>query len=244
VTPEQLVAEVCPRIRDLGWAFYFVPETLARGRELGLDGFRFYFLGRGGVLGDVDATVIASAFGYFNPTLVRDTWDSGRAVVDPRAAGHAFVACAAEFGRSRFAQLDGLDEFCAAADAVVAAADPVGLALFAGAVSEPLAEDPPARTMQLLALLRELRGSIHLLAVRACGLDARTAHAVKRPQDLAMFGWSDREAVTVTAEHVAAWEAAEALTDRLVLPAYAALDEAGRAALIHGVEQVDAALAP
>jgi hypothetical protein len=244
MTPEELVADVCPRIRDVGWAFYFAPETLARGTELGIDGFRFYFVGRGGVLGDVDATVVSSAFGYFKPELVRTVWDSARAVVDPRTAGHAFVECGAEFGRAHFGQLDGLDAFCAAADSVVAAADPVGLALYAGAVSEPLADDPPARTMQLLALLREYRGSVHLLAVRACGLDALTAHCVKRPQDLGMFGWSDDDAVAVTDQDRAAWQAAEDLTDRLVLPAYSVLDEAGRAALVAGIDQVEAVLAP
>ena len=244
MTPEELIADVCPRIRDLGWAFYFVPETLARGTELGLDGFRFYFLGRGGVLGDVDATVVTSAFGYFNPTLVREMWDSARAVADPRTAGHLFVSCAAEFGRARFADLDGLDDFCRAADAVVAAADPVGLSLFAGAVSERLADDAPARTMQLLALLREFRGSTHLLAVWASGLDALTAHCVKRPEDLAMFGWTEADAVEVTDTDHQAWEAAEALTDALVLPAYSVLDEAGRAALVHGIDQVAAVLAP
>ena len=212
--------------------------------ELGIDGFRFYFLGRGGVLGDVDATVVASAFGYFNPELVRTVWDSARAVVDPRTAGHAFVECAADFGRAHFSGLDGLEAFCAAADAVVAAADPVGLALYAGAVSEPWADDPPARTMQLLALLREYRGSVHLLAVRASGLDALTAHCVKRPQDLGMFGWSEDDAVAVTDQDRADWQAAEDLTDRLVLPAYSVLDEAGRAALVAGLDQVEAVLAP
>ncbi|MGI9594675.1 MAG: helix-turn-helix domain-containing protein, partial [Acidimicrobiales bacterium] len=48
-----------------GAAFYVNPDTLARGKELGLDGFRFYVLGRGGVMGDVPAKVVESAFGYF-----------------------------------------------------------------------------------------------------------------------------------------------------------------------------------
>jgi len=241
---DELIAKVCPKIRDLGWAFYFVPETIARAQELGLDGFRFYFLGRGGVLGDVDAAVVSSAFGYFNPTLVRSIWESGGQVLDPRTAGHEFVACAADFGRAHFADLDGLKAFCLAADQVVAAADPVGLALYAGAAAEPLADDPPARAMQLLALLREYRGSAHLIAIRACGLDALTAHCVKRPQDLAMFGWTDADLVTVTPDIQQAWEDAEALTDRLVRPAYAALDEVGAADLVGGIAQIEAALAP
>ena len=38
---------------DIGSAFYFHPDTLAMAKGHGLDGFRMYFLGRGGVLGDV-----------------------------------------------------------------------------------------------------------------------------------------------------------------------------------------------
>ena len=191
MTPDELMADVCPRIHDTGWAFFFAPETLAKGKELGLDGFRFYFLGRGGVLGDVDAAVVCSAFGYFEPALVERIWDSARAVMAPRDAGRAFLACGAEFGRARFSDLDGMAAFCAAADAVNEAADPVGLALYAAARAEPLADDAPAHAMQILSVLRELRGSAHLLAVRACGLDARTAHCVARPQDLGLFGWPD-----------------------------------------------------
>ena len=242
MTPEELVADVCPRIRDLGWAFYFVPGTLERGRELGLDGLRFYFLGRGGVLGDVEAPVVASAFGYFKPALIEEMWTSARAIVPPREAGRAFVECAAAHGRARLSDLDGMAEFCAAADAVIAAADPVGLALYSGAAAQPMADDPPARAMQLVALLREYRGGVHLVAIRASGLDALTAHCVKRPQDLAMFGWSDDDAVEITDADREAWNAAEALTDQLVLPAYSALDEAGRQAFVAGLDRIEAAL--
>ena len=78
------------------------------------------------MLGDVDATVIASAFGYFNPTLVATMWDAARTVVAPRQAGHAYMECCATFGRKAFAGVPGLDAFCQAAGAVNDAADPVG----------------------------------------------------------------------------------------------------------------------
>ena len=58
--------------------FYFAPSTVAVGKEHGLDGFRFYFLGRGGVLGDVESQVVASAFGYFEPGLGDKMWDVGQ----------------------------------------------------------------------------------------------------------------------------------------------------------------------
>ncbi len=242
MTPEETVAAASPKIRDLGPAFYFAPETLATGKALGLDGLRFYVLGRGGVLGDVEAPVVHSAFGYFAPALIEKMWSSAKAKVAPRVAGRAYTECGAAFGRSRFAALADLDAFCAAADAVNDAADPVGLSLYSGIRAEPLADDFPARAMQLLTVLREFRGSAHLIAIRACGLDAKTAHYIRRPADVGMFGWSDDDAPSITDVEVAQLAAAEALTDRLVLPAYSALDAAGRDALISGLGRIEAVL--
>ena len=49
-----LARETGGPLGQIGQAYYFHPDTLARGKELGLDGFRWYMLGRGGVLGDVE----------------------------------------------------------------------------------------------------------------------------------------------------------------------------------------------
>jgi hypothetical protein len=242
MTPEETVAEACPKIRDLGPAFYFAPDTLATGKALGLDGLRFYVLGRGGVLGDVEAAVVHSAFGYFAPALIEKMWNSARAKVAPRVAGRSYMECGAAFGRARFAALPDLDAFCAAADAVNDAADPVGLALYSGIRAEPLAGDFSARAMQLLTVLREFRGSAHLIAIRACGLDAKTAHYIRRPADVGMFGWNDDDAPSITEVEVDKLADAEELTDRLVLPAYSVLDAAGRDALITGLGRIEAAL--
>lgn len=243
MTPDELVTTVCPTIGTFGAAYYFAPATLARGRALGLDGFRFYFLGRGGVLGDVEAPVVASAFGYFEPSLVRAVWDSARAKAEPRHAGREHLAAAHEFGRDHFSAVAQLEGFCAAAEAVVAAADPAGLALFAGVAAEPLPEDPPARAMQLLAVLRELRGSAHLLSVVACGLSPRVAHFLRRPNDFTRFGWSDDDVPTVTKRDRERLADSERLTDRLVRGPYSVLDDEGQAALVAGLERMEAAIA-
>jgi hypothetical protein len=241
VTPAELVATVSPKINALGSAFYFVPETLAVGKEHGLDGFRFYFLGRGGPLGDVEAAVVASAFGYFAPELVANIWDSARERLDPREAGRLYAACAAELGRRKLGAVEGLDAFCAAAEKVVAAAHPAGLALFAAWAAEPLADDLPGRALQLLNVLREHRGSAHLVAVVAVGLAPSVAHAAKRPDMVKAFGYS--EAPEVSGDDQALLHEAEVITDRIVTPAYAALDEAEAAALTHGIDAIAAALA-
>lgn len=242
MSSDAFVTEASARINDLGWAYYFVPETLEKGESLGLDGFRFYFLGRGGVLGDVEAPVVASAFGYFNPTLVADMWDSAKAIMAPREAARAHFACSADLGRRHFSDLDGLSEFCAAAEAVNNAADPIGLALYSGFRAEPLVDDLPGRAMQLVSLLREFRGSAHLIAVRSCGLDAKTAHFMRRPNDIGMFGWADDDAPLMGDTEREKLSAADKVTDRLVAPAYGAVDVGGHKAILAGLDQMEAAL--
>jgi hypothetical protein len=242
MTSDAFVTDASARINNLGWAYYFVPETLAKGKALGLDGFRFYFLGRGGVLGDVEAPVVASAFGYFNPALVADMWDSGKAIVAPREAARSHFACSAELGRRHFSDLDGLAEFCSAAGAINDAADPIGLALYSGFRAEPLVDDLPGRAMQLVSVLREFRGSAHLIAVRSYGLDAKTAHFMRRPNDIGMFGWSDDDPPGIGGTEREKLAAADTLTDRLVAPAYGSLDEAGQKAILFGLDQMEAAV--
>jgi len=235
MTPEELVAAASRKIGNLGRSFYFTPETAAQGEKLGLDVFEFYFLGRGGVLGDVDARVVTSAFGYFKPQLVESMWNAGRAKIPPREAAAAYLECCREWGRARLSQLSGLEEFCGAAEAVSSAANPAGLPVFAGISGAPLPPDPPGRAMQLTALLRELRGGAHLVAVLACGVPPVVAHYIRRPDFFGIFGWSDSDVPVVTAEDHAALDAADDLTDRLVLPAFAVLDEAGADALMSGL---------
>jgi len=244
MTTQELIDTVCPKVRDLGWAYYFDAETVAVGEALGLDVFHFYVLGRGGVLGDVEPEVVASAFGYFNPTMVELLWNEGRAILAPREAARVYWSCAADLGRARFSELPGLDAYCEAAGAVNDAADSVALPLFAGFHAEGLVEDLPGRAMQLTAILREFRGSAHLLAVRASGLDARTAHFVKRPGDAAMFGWSEDDPPAIGPDEIEAMDGAEQLTDELVAPAYGVLDETGRQALVEGIDRIEAALVP
>jgi hypothetical protein len=223
VTTDELIAAAAPKIAALGGAFYFDPKTLSVGKEHGLDGFRFYFLGRGGVLGDVEPIVVTSAFGYFKPSLVERLWTTGREKVAPREAGARYLECCRQFGRDRLGDIKDLDGFCEAAEAIVAATDPAGLTLYAGISVAPLPDDPAARAMQLIAVLRELRGSAHLVAVRAAGLTAEVAHYLRRPDDYSSFGWGDIPPA-VTDDDRDRLAKAEALTNEQVRPAFAVVD--------------------
>ena len=89
-------------------------------------------------------------------------------------------------------------------------------------------------------VLRELRGSAHLVAVRAAGLTTAVAHAIKRPNDVATFGYAEPPAVTDADR--AALVRAEALTDELLVPSFAVLDDAGAAALVAGTDAMYAAI--
>lgn len=240
MTPLELVRSTSPPINGAGAAFYFDPATLARGKELGLDGFRFYFLGRGGVLGDVEPAVVASAFGYFAPGVIEAIWGSAKERMTPREAAREYLRCAEDFGRSRLSDLDGLDAFSDAAEAVASAVDVSALALFAGVAAEPLPDDAPARAYRNVVALRELRGSVHLLAIVASGLHPATAHAIRRPDDVATFGWDP--APQVTDEDRAKLDAADELTDALLVPWYGILTDEQAAALDAGTSAISDAL--
>jgi hypothetical protein len=247
ISTDELVTTACPTIGDLGPRFYFTPETLAVGREYGLDGFRFYFLGRGGVLGDVDPNVVLCAFGYFKPAVLQHMWTTGReqSSAGPRELAQAYLKCCQDFGRQHLSDVKELDTFCAAAEQVNNAADPTALPLYAGIAAMPLADDLPARAMQLIAVLREYRGSAHLAAVVATdGVDPLTAHAIKRPDAWALFGYEEDERPSPTDEQRAALDAAETMTTRIVATGYGTLDANSRTAFLDGLAAIEPALPP
>jgi len=225
---------------DIGAAFYFHPDTVARAKELGLDGFRMYFLGRGGVLGDVEAGVVYSAFGYFHPALIERMWNSAKERMAPRDAARAFIACNHALGRASFDGVDGLDSYVDAAATVVGAVDGGALALFAGVRAEPVPTDAPAAAIHHAMVLRELRGSAHLAAVASVGLSTAVAHAIKRPDDVAMFGYEVPPVVTDADR--AALERAETVTDDILASAYGALSDSQAEALVGGTDAMHSAL--
>lgn len=240
MNPEELAAAVGSPLNTVGAAYYFHPDSVARGKELGLDGFRFYVLGRGGVLGDVEAPVVQSAFGWFNGGLIAKIWDSARAVMDPRQAARELLACGHAIGRAKFSEIEGLPAFNAAAEAVIAATDPAGLALYAGYAAEPLPDDAPARAMQLAITLRELRGSAHLAAVIASGLTPVEAHAIKRPDMVAQFGWEEEP--ILEDRHHRSMAGAEDLTNKITAHCFADLSAEQSEALLAGANAMLAAL--
>ena len=240
---KELLDAVCPTIGALGSAFYFIPETMALGKELGLGGMEFYVQGRGGQLGNTDGNAVAAAFGYFNPTLIKSVWDAACEKCEPRKAGTAHLQAAANLGRAKLAALPQLGEFVAAMDKVNNAANPEGLGLYAAMRTEELATDPAGRAMQLLALLREFRGAAHLIALRALNIDGKIAHAAHRPDMWKQFGYPEDAMPTIDDAVKARLAEAERLTDSIVEPAYSVLNDVERAVLVAGLQAAKEALA-
>jgi len=224
----------------VGAAFYFHPDTIARGKEAGLDGFRFYILGRGGVLGNVEPEVVHGAFGYFHPDLIAKMWTTASERVAPRDAARLYHECAHELGRAELADVDGLDGFVDASTHIIDDVEGASLPLFTAMRAEPVPEDAPAAAMHQAMVLRELRGSVHLLALVAQGLDSAKAHAIKRPDDVTVFG--HETAPDITDDDRATWQRAEELTDELLVPAYASLTDEQADALIAGTVSMAAAI--
>ena len=236
------VARTADALQLVGAFFYFDPATVAHGKEhLGIDGFRFYILGRGGVLGNVPATVVHSAFGYFEPALIERMWDTARerSSLSPRDTAIAYLECGNRAARERFSSLD-LGRFNEAAADVLAGVDTSGLPLFAGYTSIEPPTDEPALAFHHAVLLRELRGSVHLAAVTAAGLTSRVAHQLRRPNDVESFGYA--EVLELSTADEAALAVADATTDAVMARHIDRLDDDARRALVEGAEAMVGAL--
>ena len=241
MAPIQLINEASPIIASIGGAFYFNEATISRGKALGLDGFRFYMLGRCGVLGDVEADVVESAMGYFSKATVQKIWNSAKDILPPREAGHQYMLCNQNFGMTKFSNLSHLNEYVAATKKIIDAQERSSLALFSGIAAEPVPKNPAAAAMQVTSVLREMRGSIHLSALFSSGITAEMAHRVKRPNETSFFGWEDGP--NPTEDDRSNWEKAEALTNDLLIPAWSAVSDTEGDLILSTVTNMQAILA-
>lgn len=176
MTARALSDAVSPFFGDLGSKYMLDPATAEIAKQAGYpDGFSFYFAGRGGVLGDVDADVIHAAFMFFDQGIVRKMWERGVKVEGARKAGTRYAKAADSWGKTHLQGFAQASRFNVLAEKVVNSVDPVGLSLFAGLRAEALSDDPIERTYRLVTWLRELRGCLHINAVVSEGLNGREA---------------------------------------------------------------------
>jgi hypothetical protein len=187
----QAVATAGAAIEKAVAVFMLHPETyggsVAAGYRNPLSG---YVAGRGGVLGEATGPTVGAVFAVFEPTGLAALWDEGVAVRGAAGAADVYWNQAAEFGRKYLSGAEGLDRITALGEKLIAATPVAGLPLFAGWRAMPLADDAPARALQVMFVLRELRAGLHFNALSLSGVTPVEAHMLnKGPEYAAMFGW-------------------------------------------------------
>jgi hypothetical protein len=230
MTPEQAAHETRGAIVRVASGFMTDPATYARGHELGFEGADLYFAGRGGVLGDVGAEVVAATFVFFAPPFVKDAWDRSGLVMSRRRAAEAWSMRAHEWSEEHLTQDVDWPSFAELLGRVVEAAPVAGAPLFAGWRALPAPESPRALVLHRMNALRELRGAIHGAAILTVGLAPLDAIAVHTPERLPIYGWTEPAPDPEPLRD--RWALAEARTDRLFGRRLAVLDETERKELV------------
>jgi len=227
-------------IYELGGAFCFAEATAARGERMGLDVFMFYCLGRGGVLGEVDAASVAEAFTWFAPHLIETWWNEGRAIAKPAEVAVAYLEAARDYARGTFKETETTRAFAAAAARVVAGAPAGRWPLFDGFRRFALPDDAVGRAFQLVVTLRELRGGAYGESVAALGITPAESHYLNSADAFELYGYESDDTPVVTDELVERRALAEDRATELLVPSYDVLDDDGRLAFLDGVRELAA----
>ncbi|MGI5400569.1 SCO6745 family protein [Streptomyces sp. CA-135486] len=239
------------RLEPVHSMIYFAPAGRRRYADLGLSGRAGYFASRSAAFGRASAELVISTFYNFNPGLVRRAVDGVWDAVTPQQVLDARHAAASEaLRRAGIHELPAFDEVLAltrrAADAACEHAQ--GRPLFAAHAALPWPEEPVLQLWHAQTLLREFRGDGHvacLLSEGVGGLEALVLHAAtgEVPVDFLKGSrawpeeeWADTEerlrtrglldGDSLSPEGVRLRRHIEDRTDRLALPAYAALGDA------------------
>ncbi|WP_049558883.1 SCO6745 family protein [Nonomuraea sp. SBT364] len=239
MTPEDVARQTKQIVITVGAAFGKTDRFRARGESLGLSHWPFYFGARAGVLGEVDAEVVTAACGFFSPDLVRDAWDTARAMVPLTSLVAADVAECTHWARTTYGDLPELDQLADLAEHAVEAAESTARPLFAAWRSLAVADDDPASRVALALLrLREHRGASHLIAIHEHGLTPLRAVLAGPGADKARAnGWSGPWP-SVPATDAVALAGAEQRTDELAAAPYAALTSVEREHYVRLLGQV------
>lgn len=212
-----------PTVTGLSAKFMLDGATYAVGGDAGFNGMDFYGAGRGGVLGDVSADVVAAALVFFNPSVVEGAWEGSRDVMSRSAAAELFAGCLVTWAGEHLGDDVDWARLAELAGKVVDNASIGGAPVFAGWRALPVPTDPKAAALHQLNALRELRMARHGAAVTAVGLDIGPTVCHASPHMAGIFGWEGAE---IGHDVPAKWDEAEALTNRATDHDYAVLDDA------------------
>jgi hypothetical protein len=237
-----LVRSTSVPIHDIGTAVYLSPDVMGWAAEWGWSNpFAFYFAGRGGMLGDVSHEVVTSALGWFEPNAVKAMYSEGAAVAGSTEAAARMAEAHSMWGDKHYGKVDGLEEIVAVTEALVGGLEGQAIPVFVGWRNAEPSESLAGRAAQLMQMLREWRGGLHLVATTAAGLTPLEAILTNEGAGQAkFFGWAEPfpDVTTIKARH----DEAEEMTDRLCASTLAqALDSSRFAAFESAVSILRAA---
>ena len=119
-------------------------------------------------------------------------WDEGVAVRGAAGAAAVYWDQIADFGRKYLAGAEGTARIAELGEKIITATPAVGLPMFAGWREMPLAADAPARALQVMHVLRELRGEVHFNVLANSGIEPVEAHMLHGDENYTrMFGWPE-----------------------------------------------------
>ena len=245
--------ELAGAIEAFAAQVYFAPECHRAYAALGFgaspgrnDGAEMpdgsaYFCSRGSLMGQVAGEVVAAAFAVFNPAVVVPAVTRGWGLTDARTIGRVRTdGAAAQLRRVLGAAPDGVER---AVELLTRAARGLSLAgkpMFAGALAQPLSDDPLTAAWQLAERLREYRGDIHVAAWTSAGFDAVQIGLLTE----LYRGYPPRSYIRVSAWSDTELDAAEHRLAERGLIRHGAITDAGRAAREAIEETTDAGCAP
>ncbi len=224
-------------IGDLGGNWMIGEAEEQATADAGMVEWQLYFLGRHGVLGDVDTDVILAAAFFFPADHLRREWGIARALMTPAEGLSRYLAVCHQWGRDRLAGLMGADRLAELGQKVIDSSDIVGLPLFAGWRAVPLPDAGPAfgaeRCAQVLQVLREHRGACHGVALVALQLDPLIAILANQggEQNAREYGWEPPFPEVTDADR-ALRARVEELTDDLAAVAYDGLTASEQTELV------------
>jgi hypothetical protein len=118
------------------------------------------------------------------------------------------------WGAKHYGQVDGLEEIVAVTEALVGGLEGQAIPVFVGWRNAEPSESLAGRAAQLMQMLREWRGGLHLVATTSVGLTPLEAILTNEGAAQAkFFGWPEPfpDVSAIKAKH----DEAEAITDRL-----------------------------
>lgn len=220
-------------VGDLGGAWMSTDAEEEAGAAVGLVDWQFYFLGRHGVLGDVDPDVVRAAAFVFPADHLRREWTAARSLMTPAEALSRYVEVCHAWGREQLAGFAGAERLADLGQQVIDASDVVGLPLFAGWRAVPVPAGGAERCAHVLQVLREHRGACHGVALAALQLDPLVAILANTGGEANAldYGWQPPFPEVTDADR-ALRSRVEKLTDDLVAAAYDGLTPDEQAELL------------